>query len=188
MIEKSIMKRPMMKWLAAALALSICAAVLLPAAPVRAEEMPPEENSGTFTLTLPYQALTEQGWITSLAVPGAFPETREALKAQTRSAIWGGPILTKLGGICYGPSGKESYYSLDMTPVLQQLARFGISGDFWIRDDGVKMYGQYIMCAANYTFHPYGTLVESSLGTCIVCDTGGFAQVDPFMLDIAVAW
>jgi hypothetical protein len=50
------------------------------------------------------------------------------------------------------------------------------------------MLGDYIMCAANLDVFPRGTLVESSLGTCIVCDTGGFAAKNPYQLDIAVAW
>ena len=32
------------------------------------------------------------------------------------------------------------------------------------------------------------SLVESSLGTCIVCDTGGFASGNSQQLDIAVTW
>ena len=42
------------------------------------------------------------------------------------------------------------------------------------------------MCAANLNLHPYGSLVESSLGTCMVVDTGTFAQSNPTQLDIAV--
>ena len=50
------------------------------------------------------------------------------------------------------------------------------------------MLGDYIMCAANLRVHPRGSLVESSLGTCIVCDTGGFASRNSNQLDIAVTW
>ena len=33
-----------------------------------------------------------------------------------------------------------------------------------------------------------GTIVPSSLGDAIVCDTGGFAHSNPTQLDIAVSW
>jgi hypothetical protein len=64
----------------------------------------------------------------------------------------------------------------------------GNTDEYWIREDGCKMLGDYIMCAANLDVRPRGSLVESSLGTCIVCDTGGFAYSDPYQLDIAVNW
>ena len=68
------------------------------------------------------------------------------------------------------------------------MNRRGYYYDVWVRDDGVKMFGDYIMCAANLGVHPFGSLVECSLGTCIVVDTGGFAAGNPNQLDIAVTW
>ena len=59
---------------------------------------------------------------------------------------------------------------------------------YWVREDGCKMLGPYIMCAANLNRFPRGTTVESSLGTCLVCDTGGFAASNPTQLDIATNW
>ena len=44
------------------------------------------------------------------------------------------------------------------------------------------------MCAANLDVHPRGSLVETSLGTAIVVDTGGFADSNPNQIDIAVNW
>ena len=44
------------------------------------------------------------------------------------------------------------------------------------------------MVAANLGVHPRGSLVETSLGTGIVVDTGGFAEGNPTQLDIAVDW
>jgi len=64
----------------------------------------------------------------------------------------------------------------------------GIPGQYWVREDGVKMYGDYVMVAADLNTHPRGSLVESSLGTAIVVDTGGFAASNPNQLDIATAW
>ena len=101
---------------------------------------------------------------------------------------WSGETLNAYNGVVMGPSGKETYYNLDMSGVIDIMRGMGYTGEYWIREDGVKMLGDYIMCAANLDVHPRGSLVESSLGTCIVCDTGGFAYEDPNQLDIAVNW
>ena len=101
---------------------------------------------------------------------------------------WDGPVLTKRAGTVQGPSGKETYYNLDMSGVIRIMKNQGYDYDYWVREDGVKMYGDYIMCAANLNVHPRGSLVESSLGTCIVFDTGVFASSNPNQLDIAVTW
>ena len=50
------------------------------------------------------------------------------------------------------------------------------------------MYGDYVICAANRDVHPMGSLVETSLGTGISLDTGGFAVADPYAVDIATSW
>ena len=50
------------------------------------------------------------------------------------------------------------------------------------------MLGSYVMVAANLSVHPRGSLVPTSLGTGIVCDTGGFAASNPNQLDIATSW
>ena len=100
-----------------------------------------------------------------------------------------GDHLTKSGGVYYGPSGKETYYNLDMNGVVSNAQNMGIEGEYWVREDGCKMYGDYIICAADLNVHPRGSLVESSLGTCIVLDTGGFAtNGSGVALDIAVNW
>ena len=96
--------------------------------------------------------------------------------------------LTKSKGVVHGPSGKETYYNLDMSGVVQIMKNKGINKRYWVREDGVKMYGDYVMCAANLDVHPRGSLVETSLGTAMVCDTGGFADSNPHALDIATNW
>ena len=100
-----------------------------------------------------------------------------------------GDHLTKSGGVYYGPSGKETYYNLNMNGVVSNAQNMGIEGEYWVREDGCKMYGDYIICAADLNTHPRGSLVESSLGTCIALDTGGFAtNGSGVALDIAVDW
>lgn len=113
-------------------------------------------------------------------------------KVNTLPALtWTGDVLTKSKGVIYGPSGKESYYNLDMTSVINSMRRAGYSEaeyPYWIRSDGVKMLGDYVIVAANYEIRPRGTIIESSLGYAIVCDTGGFAKNNPTQIDIAVTW
>ena len=113
---------------------------------------------------------------------------REMIRTQTRNPNWNGPVLSRGRGSVMGPSGKETYYNLNMSGVVNIMRRMGNMDEYWVRDDGCKMLGDYIMCAANLGVHPRGSLVECSLGTCIVCDTGGFASGNPHQLDIAVTW
>ena len=113
---------------------------------------------------------------------------REMLRTQTRNPNWDGPVLSRGKGSVNGPSGKETYYNLNMNGVVNVMRRMGNNDEYWVRDDGCKMLGDYIMCAANLSVHPRGSLVESSLGTCIVCDTGGFASRNANQIDIAVTW
>lgn len=101
---------------------------------------------------------------------------------------WTGQVLTRSLGTVIGPSGKETYYNLPMQGVITYMKELGYTEKYWVRDDGVKMYGKYIMCAANLKLRPKGTVLETSLGTAMVCDTGSFAETNPQQLDIAVAW
>ena len=101
---------------------------------------------------------------------------------------WKGPVLSKSRGTITGPSGKETYYNLNMSGVVRIMRRMGVEGEYWVRDDGVKMLGDYVMVAANLDLRPRGSLIETSLGTAIVCDTGGFARRNPTQIDVAVAW
>ena len=78
---------------------------------------------------------------------------------------------------------------MDMSRIYERADKeVGPHHTHWTRIDGCKMFGPFIICAANWDVHPYGSLVESSLGTCIVLDTGGFAKGNPTQIDIAVNW
>lgn len=99
--------------------------------------------------------------------------------------------LTSWSGVYYGPSGKETYYNLNMSGVVNIMRGMGFSEEeypYWVRDDGCKMLGDYIMVAANLDLRSRGSLVETSLGTGLVCDTGGFAYGNRTQLDIATNW
>lgn len=101
---------------------------------------------------------------------------------------WNGPKLSRSAGVNYGPSGKETYYNLPMNGVVSIMRSMGNTSEYWVREDGVKMLGDYVMVAAHLGLHPRGSLVPTSLGMGIVCDTGGFASSNPTQLDIATAW
>ena len=101
---------------------------------------------------------------------------------------YNGAVLSARLGTVQGPSGKETYYNLPMGGVIQIMRGIGNWDDYWIREDGVKMLGSYVMVAADLNLHPRGSLVETSLGTGIVCDTGTFIYSNPYQIDIATAW
>ena len=112
-------------------------------------------------------------------------------QSNDNSYVSDGKVLSKYHGVVYGPTGKETYYNLDMSGVVRIMRDMGFSAEdypYWVRDDGCKMLGSYIMCAANLNYFPRGTTVASSLGTCLVCDTGSFAASNPTQLDIATNW
>ena len=101
---------------------------------------------------------------------------------------WKGPVLTKSSGTVTGPSGKETYYNLNMAGVVNIMRRMGYDYEYWVRDDGVKMFGNYVMVAANLNIRPRGSLIQTSVGMGMVCDTGTFAKRNPTQIDIATAW
>lgn len=112
-------------------------------------------------------------------------ETKKVAKVET-AMVTG--ILTKRGGVNYFDGHKETYYNLPMKKVVSNAQNKGIEGNYWEREDGAKMLGDYIMVAADQSIHPYGSLVETSLGTGIVVDTGTFIQTNPQQIDIATTW
>lgn len=97
------------------------------------------------------------------------------------------PLDSTLGRV-EGPSGQETYYNLNMKNCVKRLHDLGYEGEYWVREDGCKMFGDYIMCAADFSIRPLGTILESSLGYCIVADTGEFIYSNPTQIDIAVTW
>ena len=100
-----------------------------------------------------------------------------------------GDHLTARGGVYWYGNQKETWYNLPMEGVISIMTAYGYSmADYWVREDGCKMLGEYIMVAANLDVHPRGTLVETSLGMGLVCDTGTFAYSNPYQIDIAVNW
>lgn len=102
--------------------------------------------------------------------------------------IWDGEIIDSYNGTVAGPNGKETYYNLDMTGVVKIMKSLGYDYEYWVREDGVKMYGPFIMVAADLSLRPRGSIIKTSLGWAMVCDTGEFINWNPTQLDIAVCW
>ncbi len=115
-------------------------------------------------------------------------ENSEEYKAIQGAFDYNGPVLTRSRGSITGPSGKETYYNLNMSGCISIMNSRGYNEPYWVRSDGVKMYGYYVMCAAGLGIRPKGSIVESSNGLAIVVDTGGFASRNPRQLDLAVTW
>lgn len=101
---------------------------------------------------------------------------------------WDGDIINSYVGTVKGPSGKETFYNLPMSGVIAIMEDLGYTGEYWVREDGAKMLGDFIMVAAELGSRPKGTIIKTSLGWAVVADTGGFARYNPTQLDIATAW
>ena len=115
-------------------------------------------------------------------------ENSETYRIVQSAYYFNGPHLSSGRGSVTGPNGRETYYNLNMSGVVNIMHSAGFNGTYWVRSDGVKMFGNYVMVAANYGVHPKGSIVKSSLGLAIVVDTGGFASSNPQQLDLATAW
>jgi 3D (Asp-Asp-Asp) domain-containing protein/cell division protein FtsB len=107
---------------------------------------------------------------------------------QDPNPVPSGAHLTAQSGTFNFEGHTETYYNLDMSVVVQVAQSRGIAGEYHVRSDGAKMIGDYIMVAADYSIHPYGSLVNTSLGMGIVVDTGGFIAWNPYNVDVATNW
>ena len=84
-----------------------------------------------------------------------------------------------------GISHRETYYDLPMKVALNSCG----GGSYSVREDGAKIDKDgYVLVAANYNNYPLCSLVETSMGTGRVYDTGGFAKYHPHGFDLATDW
>lgn len=153
--------------------------------PVYAEENVPDDEPTAPHLGLGRLALG----IPSDSVPASTPEPSTA-STPTPVYSYSGAVLTPTAGRISGPSGVETYYNLDMSGVVANTKNAGVAGDYWVREDGVKMYGNYVIAACDISgiVHNRYDVVETSLGSALCMDTGTFAASDPHQIDIAVTW
>ena len=121
----------------------------------------------------------------------AAKKKEEEKKLAVVETSYSGAKLSRSRGSIQGPSGKETYYNLNMSGVVSIMRRMGFSESEYpynVRADGVKCLGPYVMVAAHLGKRPRGSKVQTSLGTGLVCDTGGFAANNPTQIDVATAW
>jgi SH3 domain protein len=121
----------------------------------------------------------------------AAKKKEEEKTAMITETSYSGTKLSRSRGSIQGPSGKETYYNLNMNGVVSIMRRMGFSESEYpynVRADGVKCLGPYVMVAAHLGKRPRGSKVQTSLGAGIVCDTGGFAANNPTQIDIATSW
>ena len=121
----------------------------------------------------------------------AAKKKEEEKKLEVVETSYSGGKLSKSRGTIQGPSGKETYYNLNMSGVVSIMRRMGFSESEYpynVRADGVKCLGPYVMVAAHLGKRPRGSKVQTSLGAGIVCDTGGFASSNPTQIDVATVW
>lgn len=97
-------------------------------------------------------------------------------------------VLNANIGRVQGPQEIEKYYNLPMDGVVQTMRNKGYTEEdypYYVREDGVKMLGDFIMVAADLNKYPRGTVVQTSLGQGLVCDKH---ETDSNVIDIAVEW
>ncbi len=96
-------------------------------------------------------------------------------------------MLTAKMGVFINKYGyTETYYNLDMTNVINRTDQeLGLTGLYWIRGDGIKMYGPWVIVAAHPSVTRY-SLVETSRGTGIVMDT--HTKDNKKLIDLATTW
>ena len=94
-------------------------------------------------------------------------------------------LTAKIGTIQYN-GHKETWYNLNMRRVVARSDEdLNLTDAYWVRDDGVKMYGPFVIVAADKTIPRY-SLVDTSLGIGITLDT--HTTGDPNHYDIATDW
>jgi len=94
-------------------------------------------------------------------------------------------ILTAgLGKIEY-QGHTETWYNLPINNVVRRAQNMGIPCEYWVRDDGVKCFGPWVIVAAHPSKVRY-SMVQTSLGEGIILDV--HEKPDEDLIDIAVAW
>ena len=80
----------------------------------------------------------------------------------------------------------ETWYDLNMKRVIERAdAYYGLSDVYEVREDGVKTYNGFVILATDWNKYPYGSLIETSLGTGIVLDAH---TTESNVVDIATDW
>ena len=94
-------------------------------------------------------------------------------------------ILTAKLGTVQFEGHKETWYNLNMNRVVRRAQNMGIPAEYHVREDGVKMFGPWVIVAAHPSKIRY-SIVQTSLGEGIILDT--HTAKDTELIDIATAW
>ena len=94
-------------------------------------------------------------------------------------------ILTAKLGTVQFEGHKETWYNLNMRKVVQRAKDMGIPAEYHVREDGVKMFGPWVIVAAHPSKIRY-SIVQTSLGEGIILDT--HTAKDTELIDIATVW
>ena len=94
-------------------------------------------------------------------------------------------ILTaKLGTVQYN-GHRETFYNLPMNRIEKRANDFyGMENVFEIREDGVKTYNGFVICAVDKSI-PYGTVIETSRGIGLALD---YHTTSAETVDLATNW
>ena len=98
--------------------------------------------------------------------------------------IYAKRLTAPLGYVEYerpdGRTVKETWCNLEVGQLIKNMREMhGINLEYWVREDGVRMYGPYVMVATDVPAmgggnqeaeYRYGDLVETTLGTGIIVD------------------
>lgn len=94
-------------------------------------------------------------------------------------------VLTAALGRIQNGNITETWYDLPMDKVIANAQAAGIPCEYSVREDGVKMFGPWVIVAAHPSVTRY-TIVETSLGPGIVLDRHTTGDVN--LYDIATTW
>ena len=94
-------------------------------------------------------------------------------------------LTAQMGTINYN-GHRETWYDLKMDRVVKRAnAYYGIKDVYEVREDGVKTYNGFVICAVHKSV-PYGTLIDTSKGVGIALDY--HTMKDSSAVDIATDW
>lgn len=94
-------------------------------------------------------------------------------------------VLTATLGRIQSGDHIETWYDLPMGKVVANAQAAGIPCEYWVRADGCKMFGEWIIVASHPSITRY-SIVETSLGPGIVLDRHTAGDVN--LYDIATDW
>lgn len=94
-------------------------------------------------------------------------------------------VLTARAGRITFNGHTETWYNLPIDKVVKRAQDIGIPAEYWVRDDGCKMFGPWVIVAAHPSKIRYSR-IQTSLGEGIILDF--HTSADTELIDIATNW